>query len=192
MFTIDANEFQVHNLTEDILTDEEKDALAYGINFIPKPKADRTKVDDAYEEFARLARIKMHFAQDLSSQESEQSSPSPFYLKTGWNVPPRLHDPQLEKALKLLKEDLSTVQQRNYSRNWNGNKNEALKTLLSKPDRLVITADKNLGYCYVTCDWYREKALEHLHDKATYLNVSRTVLKDDEGAGTISNIFGRL
>jgi hypothetical protein len=173
---IDANEFQVHNLTDDVLSEDEKDALAYRINFVPKPKSDRKKVDAAYEEFACLVRIKYHFGRSScgSSQETEEeSSPSPFYLRSGWSVPPRLQDRHLERALIVLRDDLHKVEGRSYTRNWNSDKNDALTNFLSKPDRLIITADTNLGYAYVTTHWYREKAHEHLHDKTTYLNVSR-------------------
>jgi hypothetical protein len=133
-------DFQVHNLTEDVLSREETEALSYGIHFIPNPPLNRHLLAEAHEKFANSARLKHHFR---DRESGEETTLDPFYQTTGWIVPPRLRDSTLENRLLTLKNALAKVPFRRHTGNWDRKRNEALTRLLSKPDRLVITVDKN-------------------------------------------------
>jgi hypothetical protein len=175
--TLGVAEYQVHNLTEDILSPLEKQALAFGHNFIPKPRMNKDILKTAFADFARQVRLRYHFSKYGPSKSGADEDPEPpkkiskFYLKSTWKVPDVHLHPEIEEKLNDLRMDLNKLTRIHTGNNWSTLQQQTLIKLINKPDRLVITADKNLGYVYVTTDWYEAKVYKHLHS-ATYEDVT--------------------
>jgi hypothetical protein len=115
---------------------------------------------------------------------------SPFYLKSDWTVPYHLLNSSIERCLYKLQSELNEVQRSKPFKNWGKKKHDHFMQLVSKPNRLVITADKNLGYCYVTTDWYKAKVLKHLENTSSYENV--TCAFNDNDRALLGEIFEAL
>lgn len=174
-------EYEIHNLTNDTLSDSEKQSLAYGINFIPTPRYNRNKIISAQTEFENITRLNWHFR-----DENDLSEISSFYIPTGWRIPQHLWDDRIEQPLRILRHHLRKLKGSKIVKNWSKQQHDNLMTLLNKPNRLVITADKNLGYVYCTTDWYIAKCLKHLNNTHAYENIThRVIINDDNGQKTI-------
>lgn len=186
IMTVGVANYQLHNLTSDVLTAEEQQCLAYGINFIPVPKTNSNVIDDAFNSFQNSTRLRWHF------KDSDEKELSPFYIPTGWKVPSTyLHEP-IETALNILHKSLHEIKPQICSNNWPSTYDKALRNMLSKPDRMLITSDKNLGYVYVSVDWYRKQVQKHLNDQLSYKDESSSFEGKDCTNRSIDIIYQRL
>jgi hypothetical protein len=170
-------EYKIHNLTTDKLSAFEKQSLAFGINFIPKPRMNDKILRKAFLEFVRSVRLKWHFCKYGPSYSGADEDPEPskpvskFYIKSNWSPNPSQFNFELEDKLEKLGESIINLPKNITKNNWTTAQQKTLMNLINKPDRLIITADKNLGYVYVTTEWYEAKIFKHLHSN-TYQNVT--------------------
>lgn len=198
-------EWDIHNLTDDILSPEDLKLLAYGINFIPTPGPNSKVLIDAMNEFIRNVRLRWHFSEyGPMHGDPEDTELSPFHIKSLWEVPADQWNPILEKNLRKLEFRLGSLKKIHVFQNWHKEQNEALLRFLSeRDDRLVITADKNLGYCYVSRLWYISKCVDHLANPDHYKCVTKDVLipsdesirwiiPHDNGEAKINSIYDNM
>lgn len=189
MINLGIADTQVHNISNVNVPQEEVDSLAFGINFIPRPKPDPSLINGSMKKFIRTVRLKYHFRLN-----SESSKPQ-WHIPGTW-MPTRHHShPTLEIALEHLHENLQespiTPQTSQPCHNWNLKQQHMLNKLLNSPDLLVITADKNLGYVICTKAWYIQEAEKHLKD-SNYEEVTEQFLLHDEGATSIAHLYHEI
>jgi hypothetical protein len=177
-------ETNVHNLTSKHLSQNELDSLALGQKFIPTAKYDLTNLVTSHQNFTKTVRWKWIF------KDSGDSS-LPLYWIPSSKIPPFLTKrPTVEKLLLNLKQDIEPAKHTAY-RNISTQLSKTFKALLDKPDTMVITADKNLGYTIVNTEWYSQRCRDHLYSSA-YRNVTNDFIGSDNGLTATAEIFNSL
>jgi hypothetical protein len=158
------------------------DSLALGHKFIPTAKHEPQNLKTAHQEFVKTVRWKWIF--------KDEESIVPLYWIPSSKYPPFLNQKDIiEKLLMNLKNDINiTIPTKEKS---SSTQTKTLKNLLSKPDILVITADKNLGYTIVTTEWYRQHCKNHLYSP-DYKNVTESFNSSDNGITVTSKIYDSL
>lgn len=181
--TLGVAETQVHNITDISIPQKQIEALAYGINFIPTPLANKYVIDNALNKFTRTVRLRWHF-------KNKECEVPKWHIRSPWEPPEASEflESQLETLRKTLEDSIPDV----HDQNWSSDQEESLKDLLDNPELLVITADKNLGYVICTVDWYKAATEKHLQDANMYEEVTEDFLKHDEGHTSIFVLFNRL
>lgn len=123
-------------------------------------------------------------------KDKEESIRPPYHIPSK-KFPPFLYKrPIVEKLLSDLKEEIKPTKSATH-RNISPKLTRTLKALLDKPDTMVITADKNLGYTVVNIEWYIQCCKDHLHSPA-YKNVTDSFIGSDNGLTATTNIFNSL
>ena len=161
-----------HNISNQILSEQENVILNNGLKFIYLP-TDTTNQQffDAFKNFSRNIRLKYHFLRsDNICKDSDLRISNPSYL------PPPASD-IIEHYLNAKFSDLSTILE-NYPVIHTNNRErlhveKVVRNLLNKG--LVIKAtDKNLGPIVMTLSLYRIMCLEILNDNTTYIKLNAT------------------
>jgi len=165
---------QVHNISAIDIPQEEIESLALGIKFIPIPKIRSDTIDEACNIFEKTIRWRAIF--------KDEDSEIPIFWKPSDKTPQK-STPEIELALSKLRREI-TRNTKNSKRNMTPTHLQNLNNLLKRPNILVITADKNLGYTIVSIDWYRQACLEHLESDA-YIECTEKFMKLDNGYTSI-------
>lgn len=176
-------ETKVHNLTQTMISKDELNSLALGLKFIPVPRKNPEFIANANKEFIKTIRWKWIF--------KDKESTLPLYWIPSTRYPnPLFNKPEIERCLKTLEKNI-LISNAPATRNISKQHIPNLKRLLNKPDILVITADKNLGYAIVNINWYREKCLEHL-ESSSYINVTTKFNGNDSGITFTKQLYDEL
>ena len=170
---------EIHNLTDIPLTPMQKNCLSFGLNFIQTPKMPNSEVlNEAIRDFVRTSRIRYIFA------HSEKPIPR-YRKKSTWNPTPDDSHFDLERQLYHLENELEDAPRQNHRSNWTKQFNQELDSLLDRKDTMIITCDKNLGYCLVKVSWYIDRVMDHLGTANNYEDVtSNFIQKGDMSYGT--------
>ena len=172
---------QVHNISGIDIPHKEIESLALGIKFIPIPKIRPNTIEEACNAFEKTIRWKTIF--------KDEDSEIPAYWRPSDKIPQR-STPEIELALSKLRREI-THNTKNFKRNMTPTHFQNLNNLLKRPNILVITADKNLGYTIVSTDWYRLACLEHLESDA-YIECTDKFMKLDNGHTSIIELKENL
>jgi hypothetical protein len=175
----------IHNLTNRTLTDIQQKCLSFGIHFLPTPKSNPVHLKEAMKSFCRSMRLMWIYREKPQIRHK-------YHIKSEWNPTEDHSDPALERELKALHLALEADSGSPVKQNWPKTLRESLKELLADPNLLLITADKNLGYCLVELEWYKEQCLSHLNKTDAYELQEPTWLGEDEGQSSIQSNFNQL
>ena len=178
-------ENKIHNISGVEITDEELSSLQCGINFIPRPKPNKKQLKESMDKFTKTVRLKWIY-------KDEDNIVPKWHIPSSWIPRAHLSHEEIENALRDLYKSLSNAPKQKVKNNWTQCQNNALKRLLNRPDILVITADKNLGYVICSIEWYQKAILEHLSDKSTYEEVTDLFNGKDKGATFMRDLGSRV
>jgi hypothetical protein len=164
-----------HNFTPVSLSHEQVKTLALNQKFVPKPKAARPDSTlDAVEDFTRRLRLRVdksvndatlhaHFGE--ATERGQPRYVPRFHVPNPFAQGPPLLD-KIESALSKFRDKIEVeVLSRQTLRiqpNINHDELKALLELLAENSVLAVPADKNLGLCLVTSDWYHSMGMKLL------------------------------
>ena len=176
----------IHNISSKDIPEDIIQSLAYGHKFIHTPKANDKLLKESFDYFFRSTRIRWVF------REEDESQMPLYWLPSSWSPSGNSNNENIELALYNLKSRINTMK---YPKHTNPNISKThllnLNKLLSDPNLMVITTDKNLGYVITDIDWYEKTCLDHLLS-TSYINVTEDFYKDDYGFTTIRNLIDEL
>ena len=157
----------MHNLSSFHLPPPQLKLLSLGLDFIPPPQPIRKQqLIDAVVSLDRTYRLKYFF-------RNSTNIISPFRIPNpSWN-PPAV--PEITQTITSITSALPsppTIQPRPH-RNFR----TALHNLKNNQDIVIKPADKNLGTCILSKDWYLNECLRQLNDKNTYTPVKDVPLE---------------
>jgi hypothetical protein len=175
----------IHNLTSKTLTDIQQKCLSFGIHFLPRPNKDTIHLSAAMKSFCRSMRLMWIYKDKIQSLNK-------YHVKSDWNPTSFQSNPALEAELADLQKMLEAGPSSVVNQNWPKQLRESLKSIIDDPSLLLITADKNLGYCLVTVDWYRAACLAHLSHAKSYSIQNDNWLGNDNGHSTMINLYENL
>nr|XP_047138930.1 uncharacterized protein LOC124814884 [Hydra vulgaris] len=155
----------ITNISDHVLTNEEKEALGKGLKFIPNSqKVGREVYEASVEKFKRKLRLKMFF------KDRKEQKRSVFYKKSSW-VPPETENENILEYFGKIDRDLEEMWNREIPRKRNNLKPEvwrALKNLQNNRDIIIKKTDKGGGLCIMNKTTYEEKVNELLMDRTVY------------------------
>ena len=146
--------------------------LACGAKFIPTPRvASACDMGQAFDTFARSTHLRLYFGDTPMDKHTRQFRvPNP-----GWQLPRHVRDSvehrNLAAHLSLLKQRLLSSYERAHrfastSRKFRRNLSHAeirvLRSLRTSRELVIKPADKNLGLCVMSIDWYVAEGLRQL------------------------------
>jgi hypothetical protein len=169
----------IHNITTNQLPDDEIESLALGIKFIATPKPDTQCVAQAQTQFKRNLRWRWLYPGDNKTEQLQYWIPST-------KEPPQIQNQIVESLINQISSNILHNSQP-ATHNLRQRHTSSLRKLLNRPNILVITADKNLGYAIVDTDWYETRCLEHLQSNS-YTDTTTTFLSNDYGQTTTQQI----
>jgi hypothetical protein len=176
---------EVHNISTKEIPNDLLEPLALGHKFIHAPKINYSCIKDSIEYFTRSVRLKWHFRNE--EEDSENSEISKYWIPKKWTPTKQQSHSTIEKSLQQLHLKLKHCKPspfQNISKTHLNN----LKQLLSDPELMIVTADKNLGYTITDTEWYKNACLEHLTSNS-YINVTNEYYKDDFGKTTKETLY---
>ena len=129
------------------------------------PNISNQTVLKALENFKRSIRIKKQFAQatNVLSQPSDLRIANPNFVPDTASAPLERYLSTVEKRIKIA---LKRVRYMHISTPKAITK--ALESLKNDKSIVIKHADKNLGTCIVSAEWYESTALDQLNDLTTY------------------------
>ena len=128
------------------------------------PHITNQTVLNALENFKRFIRIKKQFAQNIStSHESDLQVANPLFMPDKASAP-------LEKYISTVEKRIHIALKRVRYMHMSTPKaiSQALESLKNDNSIIIKHADKNLGTCVVSTEWYEKTALDQLNDLTTY------------------------
>jgi hypothetical protein len=138
--------------------------LARGAKFIPTPRVtDACDIGQAFDAFARSTHLRLYFGDSPMDKHTRQFRiPNP-----GWQLPRHVRDSvehrNLAAHLALLRQRLLSTYERafefastsrKFRRNLTMSEMRVMRSLRSSHELVIKPADKNLGLCVMTIDWY--------------------------------------
>lgn len=146
--------------------------LACGAKFIPTPRVtSASDIGQAFESFARSTHLRLYFGDTPMDKHTRQFRvPNP-----GWQLPRRVMDSvehrNLAAHLSLLKQRLLSSYERahrfastsrKFRRNLSSAEVRVLRSLRASRELVIKPADKNLGLCVMSIDWYVAEGLRQM------------------------------
>jgi hypothetical protein len=175
---------EVHNISSQIIDPIHTNALALGHKFIPTPKLNHKIIKKNMKYFTRSTRLKWFF------KDEEEAEKPLYWIPSEWQPPHDSHHPIIEKYLSKLEQNLH-IMSGYYEPNIDRKQITNLSNLLERPDLIVITADKNLGYVITDTTWYEKTCLDHLLSDS-YINVTDQYYINGLSHTTVNNIYQEL
>ena len=146
--------------------------LACGAKFIPTPRvASACDIGQAFDTFARSTHLRLYFGDTPMDKHTRQFRvPNP-----GWQLPRHIRDSvehrNLAAHLSLLKQRLLSSYERahrfastsrKFRRNVSIAEMRVLRSLRASRELVIKPADKNLGLCVMSINWYVAEGLRQL------------------------------
>ena len=176
---------KIHNLSKCDLTEIQLKCLSFGIHFLPTPKPNKLHLRQAIAQFQRTMRLLWIFKDNKQILKK-------YHLKSEFTPLSTHSNPALELELQKLEKSLANGPSTIAKSNWPKQLSTSLKAILSDQQLLLITADKNLGYCLVDIDWYKTQCLAHLNNTNSYATQSQDWLAEDHGKNSMKTLFSQL
>ena len=138
--------------------------LARGAKFIPTPRVTSVcDIGQAFDYFARSTHLRLYFGDTPMDKHTRQFRiPNP-----GWQLPPDVRESEEHRNLaahlaRLKQQILSTYERayefastsRKFRRNLTTSEVRVMRSLRTSRELVIKPADKNLGLCVMTIDWY--------------------------------------
>ena len=138
--------------------------LARGAKFIPTPRVTSVcDIGQAFDYFARSTHLRLYFGDTPMDKHTRQFRiPNP-----GWQLPPDVRESEEHRNLaahlaRLKQQILSTYERayefastsRKFRRNLTTSEVRVMRSLRTSRELFIKPADKNLGLCVMTIDWY--------------------------------------
>ena len=138
--------------------------LARGAKFIPTPRVTSVcDIGQAFDYFARSTHLRLYFGDTPMDKHTRQFRiPNP-----GWQLPPDVRESEEHRNLaahlaRLKQQILSTYERayefastsRKFRRNLTASEVRVMRSLRTSRELVIKPADKNLGLCVMTIDWY--------------------------------------
>ena len=148
--------------------------LARGAKFIPTPRMTGVcDIGQAFDRFARSTHLRLYFGDTPMDKHTRQFRvPNP-----GWQLPRHVRDSvehrNLAAHLSLLKQRLLSTYERavgfasksrKFRRNLSLTEMRIVRSLRASRELVIKPADKNLGLCVMSIDWYRDEGYRQLRD----------------------------
>lgn len=146
--------------------------LAHGTKFIPTPgKFDSVVVEETFDRFARSCHFRLYFGDEAMTAHTAQFRvPNPAYElpRHVMNSPAHV---QLSVQLTALREQLVpsfkraskyVAQSRKFVTNVSIQERRVLQRLRADSSLVIKPADKNLGLCVISREWYLSEGLRQL------------------------------
>lgn len=169
---------QLNNVDGCALSAAERYVLSHNLSFIPTPQRTRRwEFSAALDSALRDLRLKVHFAGRPvdAAKEAQYQDLRRFYIKGNWAPPDKSLPPGAAADIADARDGLLREFTRVSSSRFPVRCNLApfarrvLASLAENSGRLTITpADKNLGVCVCSTEFYYTHMREHAHDSATY------------------------
>ena len=182
--TVNAETKTVVTIPEDLaLTDEEKEVLAKGLNFVPAPKhLDKISTLQDLDEFYR--RIKLHaFFNDPNKAFINGSEEDHFHnykqKNSSW-VPPT-SDEAIENFILKCRDDINHIDFARVEKkltNLSQEQQVALQSLKNRSDIIIKKADKGGAVVVWRKDLYIAEAERQLSDETFYEKVAEDKTQD--------------
>jgi hypothetical protein len=146
--------------------------LARGAKFIPTPRVTSAcDIGRAFDTFARSTHLRLYFGDSPMDKHTRQFRvPNP-----GWQLPCHVRNKEehrnLAAHLSLLKDRLLSAYERahqfastsrKFRRNLSMSEMRVLRSLRASHELVVKPADKNLGLCVMSRQWYVAEGLRQL------------------------------
>ena len=155
-----------------------------GHKFIPTTKIKHKIIDESITYFDRSTRLKWFF------KDQEDNDIPEYWIPGDWYPPDDSFHPTIKTRLKRLKFNLNLMTNP-IIHNITTKQRKNLNKLLTEPDIIIVTADKNLGYVIADLKWYEQACLDHLTSDS-YVNVTKTFYKNGLATHTINTIYNEL
>ena len=146
--------------------------LAHGTKFIPTPgKFDSVVVEDTFDKFARSCHFRLYFGDEAMTAHTAQFRvPNPTFElpRHVMNSPAHV---QLSAQLAALRERLVpsfrrvseyVAKSRKFVTNVSIQERRVLQRLRAETSLVIKPADKNLGLCVISREWYLSEGLRQL------------------------------
>jgi len=125
-------------------------------------------------------------------EEKEEEEDLPEWWIPSTKKPPSASN-IIEASLDKLSKQLNSVKTEKPHYNWHkALKHDLIRFLDSRPNTMIILADKNLGYAIVNTDWYIQSCLSHLNNENNYEECTQIFLAQDEGKKAMDDIFSEV
>ena len=146
--------------------------LARGAKFIPTPRMTGVcDIGQAFDKFARSTHLRLYFGDTPMNKHSRQFRvPNP-----GWQLPRHVRDRvehrNLAAHLSLLKQRLLSTYERaaqfastsrKFRRNLSMAEMRIMRSLRASRELVIKPADKNLGLCVISIDWYIDEGYRQM------------------------------
>jgi hypothetical protein len=177
---------EVHNISTKEIPKDLLEPLTLGHKFIPAPKVNYKCIKDSMKYFTRSNRLKWHFRTD----DPEENEISIYWIGKTWTPTKDQSHPMIEKSLLQLHSNIKKCKAKPF-KNISETHLNNLQQLLSDPDIMIVTADKNLGYTITDIEWYKNACLEHLLSDS-YINVTQEYYKNDLGETTKDTLYRKI
>ena len=182
----------ITNLSDHILSKEEREILEMGLTFVPKyDNIDPKSLENIFSSIERNLKIKYYFKNNLSNRKTENTWKKSKASSWTPNTPlhPQLLDliNKLKKLLELLDQTTNSTQNKFLnplnSTNHNSsnsqptnmilspNHTKAMNSLKNNKNIIIKKADKRGSVVILNKKDYIAKAMEHLSDKNTYKEI---------------------
>ena len=172
-------EFRLHNFTDKEMTDHQKAALCLGPGFVitrASSKIEQSRAEQliytSLNRFIRQIHLRVLFSATPTTIASQFRVANPTFDPT----PHVRLEPFISEYIEKLKIRFSNhLTSETFKSSTLSSQHRlpttittALKSLKEDSTIRVCLADKNLGFCVVTTDWYIGECLRHLENKDTY------------------------
>ncbi|XP_065671740.1 uncharacterized protein LOC136089616 [Hydra vulgaris] len=171
-FSHQFNNKLVTNLSKHVLTDDEKELLSLGLNFVPSITNTSLNIHiTAFERFKTTLLQQLYFG-------TEEITRHPFHKKSNWSPPMTNNKTIISIYLNLVESDITALV---FSQLPKDEKTpeliHALNSLMLNPTITIKKADKGGGICILDKTDYEEKISLLLSDKNTYKLLSEDPTK---------------
>ena len=137
--------------------------LARGAKFITPRVTSVCDIGQAFDYFARSTHLRLYFGDTPMDKHTRQFR-IPY---SGWQLPPDVRESEEHRNLaahlaRLKQQILSTYERayefastsRKFRRNLTTSEVRVMRSLRTSRELVIKPADKNLGLCVMTIDWY--------------------------------------